>query len=115
MKCIVSLLGRLAADPELVQLPDGRRVAVLAVTTEETWTDEGGARRSRPTTHRVVVRQSGRAKAAARDLRAGDLVDVTGTLAYPSSIPGAPDQLEIQIRAAFHTLLFVDARAGLDA
>lgn len=112
MKCLVSLLGRLAADPELVQLQDGRRVAVLAVTTEETWTDEEGARRARPTTHRVVIRQSGRAKAAARDLRAGDLVDLTGTLVYPGEAAGQTAQVEIQVRAAFHTLLFVETSAG---
>lgn len=109
MKCIVNLLGHLAADPQIETLPDGRRIAVLRVVTQETWTDEAGERRSRPTTHRVVVRQTGRVKAIARILKAGALVDVTGALAYPGAGPSAPDQAEIQVRAAFHTILFVES------
>lgn len=109
MKCTVNLLGRLDRDPVLERQHGSQQAAILYVVTEETWRDtDSGERRSRPTTHRVVVRQSGRAKAAARDLKAGDLVDVTGTLAYLPRQPGGGPAVEIQIRAPSHGLLFVE-------
>lgn len=109
MKCTVNLLGRLDCDPVIERLAGGQQAAILYIVTQETWRDaESGARRSRPTTHRVVVRQSGRAKAAARELKAGDLIDVAGTLAYPPRQAGGGPAAEIQVRAPSHVLLFVD-------
>jgi single-stranded DNA-binding protein len=106
MRCTVSLLGVVDEDPEIENRGDGKALARLWVTTTESWRDQAsGERRQRPTRHLVIVKQSGVAKAVARQVRKGALVDVVGTLAYE---PGSKAGAEIHVRAPSHSILFVD-------
>lgn len=107
MKCVVNLLGHVTDDPHLIEA-GGKTWAVFHVlTTEERRDPVTGERTpSRGMIHRVVVRQSGTAKAIGRRLQRGQLVDVTGTLAPSDDGPGAA--FEIQVRAGSHTVIFVN-------
>ena len=56
----VTLIGHLAADPDIRHLNDGKRVASFAIATNDHWTDrQTGERKSRAEFHRVVTFNEG--------------------------------------------------------
>lgn len=56
----VTLIGHLAADPDIRHLNDGKQVASFALATNDHWTDKAtGERKSRAEFHRVVTFNEG--------------------------------------------------------
>jgi single-strand DNA-binding protein len=52
----VKLIGYLGADPEIRQLPDGKKVASFSVATSEGWTDkESGEKKQKTEWHKISV------------------------------------------------------------
>ncbi len=50
----VTLIGRLARDPEVRTTTTGQTVATLTVVTNFTWTDQAGVKQERPEFHTCV-------------------------------------------------------------
>jgi single-strand DNA-binding protein len=51
----VTLLGRLARDPELKSLPTGKSVATFAVATGRMWNDANGQKQQQTEFHNIVM------------------------------------------------------------
>ncbi len=78
----VILLGRLGADPEIRQLPNGDSVASIRLATSEQWRDTNtGEKRERTEWHSVVVFDPAKVKVIEQYLKKGALVLVQGGLA----------------------------------
>lgn len=52
---LVILLGRLGADPEVKNLPNGATVATFNLATSEVWVDKEGQKKERTEWHSIVV------------------------------------------------------------
>jgi single-strand DNA-binding protein len=113
MRCQVELVGRLSEDPDLRTYPNGDRLALLTVATEDGWQDrQTGERKVRTTWHTVRVSKLGVVKAVGRDLARGDLVMVVGALRYSEWIDDQQIRrrtAEIVVKAADHVVLFLGA------
>jgi single-strand DNA-binding protein len=78
----VDLVGNLGQDPELRTFPDGGKIATLSIATTERWRDKStGEQREATEWHRVVIRNQHVADWAAKALRKGQTVVVSGKLA----------------------------------
>ena len=117
MRCHIELIGRLSADPEFRDLPNGDRHAILSVQTTEGWRDRAtGERKMRYTWHDVRVSKAGLVKAIDRSLSAGDLVFLSGSLRYSEwtdSLQVRRKTAEIAVKAPEHQLIFLSV-AGQD-
>lgn len=111
MRCQVELVGRLSEEPDLRAYPNGDRLALLTVVTEEGWQDrQTGERKVRTTWHTVRVSKLGVVKAIGRALAGGDLVMVVGALRYSEWIDDQQTHrrtAEIVVKAADHQVLFL--------
>jgi single-strand DNA-binding protein len=77
----VTLVGRLARDPELKNLPNGKQVANFSVACEETWKDKSsGEKKTRTEWVRVVCWNEQLNKIIESYLRQGSLVFIRGKL-----------------------------------
>jgi len=75
----VILIGNVGADPELRYTPSGAGVTNFNMATNESWTDNNGARQERTEWHRIVV--WGRlAEICNQYLRKGSKVYIEGRL-----------------------------------
>lgn len=75
----VILIGNVGADPELRYTPSGAAVSNFNIATNESWTDNSGARQERTEWHRIVA--WGRlAEICNQYLRKGSRVYVEGKL-----------------------------------
>jgi single-strand DNA-binding protein len=115
MRCYIELLGRIDRDPEIHRRADDR-FAVLNLATEETWHDRAsGEQRTRSTWHIVRVTKAGVVKAIERELRAGALVFVAGSLRYSDWTDGQGTvrrTAEVVVRAPEHQLIFLHPASG---
>lgn len=75
----VTLVGRLGAEPEVRQTPNGSDVANLSVATKKRWVDKAGAVQERTTWHKCVC-WAQMAQMAAQILAKGSLVYLDGEL-----------------------------------
>lgn len=75
----VTLLGRLARDPELKSLPTGKSVATFAVATGRVWTDPQGQKQQQSEFHNIVM-WGKMAEVAHQYLRKGSRIYVEGRL-----------------------------------
>ena len=82
MKCKVQLIGRLGAEPEIANLPNGNQVATLNIATEEFWKDRQGQGQKRTTWHRVKFWAEGTIGYISRNITKGQLVEIEGTFRY---------------------------------
>ena len=77
----VIILGRLGADPETRNFPNGGRVVSLRVATSETWRDkQSGERKERTEWHSVSIFNEALGKIAEQYLRKGSEVYLEGQL-----------------------------------
>ena len=77
----VTLLGNLAADPEVRHTQQGLPIANLRVATSESWKDKrSGERKEKTEFHRVVIFSEGLAKIAEQYLKKGSKVYLEGQL-----------------------------------
>lgn len=77
----VIIVGRMAADPEVRNLPSGGKVVNMSVVTNEQWRDKNsGERKERAEFHRVVIFSEGLAKVAEQYLKKGSKVYIEGQL-----------------------------------
>lgn len=51
----VTIIGRLAQDPEVRTTPSGQTVASFSVVTNYTWTDQQGQKQEKPEFHNIVA------------------------------------------------------------
>jgi single-strand DNA-binding protein len=113
MRCQVELIARLSEDPDLRTYPNGDRLALLTVATEEGWQDrQTGERKVRTTWHTVRISKLGVVKAIGRDLARGDLVMIIGTLRYSEWVDNQQTHrrtAEIVVKAADHQIIFLRA------
>lgn len=75
----VTILGRLARDPELRSLPTGKSVASFAVATGRMWTDQNGQKQQQTEFHNVVL-WGKMGEVANQYLRKGSRIYVEGRL-----------------------------------
>lgn len=77
----VIILGRLGADPEVRNLPNGGKVVNLSVATSESWKDKNsGERKEKTEWHRVVIFGEGLTRVAESYLKKGSNVYLEGSL-----------------------------------
>lgn len=77
----VILVGRLGADPEVRNMPNGGKVVNLSVATSERWKDKNsGEQREKTEWHRVVIFSEGLARVAESYLKKGSNVYLEGSL-----------------------------------
>ena len=77
----VIILGRLGADPETRNFPNGGRVVSLRVATSETWRDkQSGERKERTEWHSVSISNEALGNIAEQYLRKGSEVYLEGQL-----------------------------------
>ena len=77
----VIILGRLGADPETRNFPNGGQVVSLRVATSETWRDkQSGERKERTEWHSVSIFNEALGKIAEQYLRKGSEVYLEGQL-----------------------------------
>ena len=77
----VIILGRLGADPETRNFPNGGRVVSMRVATSETWRDkQSGERKERTEWHSVSIFNEPLGKIAEQYLRKGSEVYLEGQL-----------------------------------
>ena len=113
MRCQVELVGRLSESPDLRAYPNGDRLALLTVATEDSWQDrQTGERKVRTTWHTVRVSKRGVVKAVDRNLAKGDLVMIVGSLRYSEWVDDQQTRrrtAEIVVKAPDHHILFLSA------
>lgn len=71
------VIGNLGSDPEVHTFPDGQIQTTLSVATDESFKDKQGNKVEQTEWHRVVLR-GGQAEVAAKYLRKGSQVYVSG-------------------------------------
>lgn len=77
----VCLLGRLGAEPKIMNTQSGTKIAALNLATSDTWKDkETGERKERTEWHSVVIYNPNFASIAERYLKKGSLVYLEGSL-----------------------------------
>lgn len=115
MRCYIELVGRLSAQPDIRDLPNGDKVAILTVVTEETWIDRASSeRQTRSTWHTVRVAKLGIVKAIQRQLSIDALVLVVGSLRYSEWTDAQNVRrrtAEVVVKGADHQLIFLTLAA----
>lgn len=77
----VIILGRLGADPEVRNFPNGGKVVNMRVATSETWKDKNsGDRKERTEWHQIAIFNEALGKIAEQYLRKGSEVYIEGQL-----------------------------------
>lgn len=76
---LLTIIGRLGADPELRYTPTGVPVCSFDVATDRTWNNDQGQKQTETTWHRVTVWRK-RAEVCAQYLSKGKMVLVTGSV-----------------------------------
>ena len=76
---LLTIIGRLGADPELRYTPAGVPVCSFNVATDRTWNNDQGIKQTETTWHRVTVWRK-RAEVCAQYLSKGKMVLVTGSV-----------------------------------
>jgi single-strand DNA-binding protein len=77
----VILIGRLGADPEARNFPNGGKVVNLRLATSESWRDKAsGERKERTEWHTVAIFNEGLGRIAEQYLRKGSKVYIEGQL-----------------------------------
>jgi single-strand DNA-binding protein len=80
----VTLLGRLARDPEIRSLDSGDQVATFAVATTDTWKNRAGEPQERGQFHPVVIWNQALIEATVPHLKKGSRVLLEGALEHRS-------------------------------
>jgi single-strand DNA-binding protein len=80
----VTLLGRLARDPEIRSTSTGDRVASFALATTDTWRDGDGQRQEKSQFHPVVIWNQALIEATVPHLKKGSRVLLEGSLEHRS-------------------------------
>lgn len=78
----VILIGRIGQDPEIKDLTDGVRVAILSLVTETRWKTKQGEKKSKSEWHKVVTFELNNINYCENFIKKGDLVMVEGNLTY---------------------------------
>ena len=52
----VQLIGRLGQDPEIVNFPDGNKMAKFSIATDDSYKDKDGKKVDRAYWHNIIVR-----------------------------------------------------------
>ena len=76
---LLTIIGRLGADPELRYTPAGVPVCSFNVATDRTWNNDQGQKQVETTWHRVTVWRK-HAEVCAQYLSKGKMVLVTGSV-----------------------------------
>ena len=76
---LLTIIGRLGADPELRYTPTGTAVCSFNVATDRTWNNDQGVKQVETTWHRVTVWRK-HAEVCAQYLSKGKMVLVTGSV-----------------------------------
>ena len=77
----VIILGRLGADPEVRNFPNGGQVVNLRIATSETWKDkQSGERKERTEWHQIAIFNEPLGKIAEQYLRKGSEVYIEGKI-----------------------------------
>lgn len=76
----VTLLGRMARDPEIKTFQDGGSLANLRVITSRYWRDKSGEMKEQVQGHNVVIRIPKIASKMGENLKKGQLVYIEGSL-----------------------------------
>ena len=76
---LLTIIGRLGADPELRYTPAGVPVCSFNVATDKTWSNDQGQKQTETTWHRVTVWRK-HAEVCAQYLSKGKMVLVTGSV-----------------------------------
>ena len=76
---LLTIIGRLGADPELRYTPAGVPVCSFDVATDKTWNNDQGQKQTETTWHRVTVWRK-QAETCAQYLSKGKMVLVTGSV-----------------------------------
>lgn len=76
---LLTIIGRLGADPELRYTPAGVPVCSFDVATDRTWNNDQGVKQVETTWHRVTVWRK-HAEVCAQYLSKGKMVLVTGSV-----------------------------------
>jgi single-strand DNA-binding protein len=75
------ILGRLGADPEVRNFPNGGQVVNLRIATSETWKDkQSGERKERTEWHQIAIFNEPLGKIAEQYLRKGSEVYIEGKI-----------------------------------
>jgi single-strand DNA-binding protein len=80
----ITLLGRLARDPEIRSLDSGDQVATFAVATTDTWKNRAGEPQERSQFHPVVIWNQALIEATVPHLKKGSRVLLEGALEHRS-------------------------------
>lgn len=78
----VTLLGRLAKDPDVKTFQDGNSLVNIRLITSRTWKDKDGNLQEQVQGHNVVIKVSAIAKSIGEMVKKGHLLYVEGTLEY---------------------------------
>ncbi|MFN8444104.1 MAG: single-stranded DNA-binding protein [Caldilineaceae bacterium] len=76
---MLTIVGRLGADPEMRYTSSGTPVCSFSVATDRVWNNEQGVRQEETTWHRVTTWRK-QAETCAQYLTKGSMVMVTGTV-----------------------------------
>lgn len=77
----VILVGNIGRDPEIRTLPDGRKVANLALATSETWRDKAtGEKKEKTEWHRIVIFSEGLVRIVEEYVKKGSKLYLEGAL-----------------------------------
>jgi len=76
----VTLIGRLARDPESRMMANGGKVVNMTVVTSERWNDRDGNKQEKAEFHRCVVFNEKLADVCVKYLKKGALISLTGQL-----------------------------------
>lgn len=79
---VISLIGNIAAAPEIKTLDDGRKVASLRLCTNESWKDDKGERQEKATWHNITVWNPGLIEKVLPHMSGGDYIFVEGKMTY---------------------------------
>lgn len=75
----VQLIGRLGQDPEIVNFPDGNKIAKFSMATDDSYKDKDGQKVERTYWHNVVVR-GGLVKVVENYVSKGQEIAIEGKL-----------------------------------
>ena len=78
---ILSLIGRLGADPEIKQMSNGKSLATLSLATSQSWKDKAtGEKKEKTEWHRIVVFNEGLVNVVQQYLKKGAQIYVEGQI-----------------------------------
>ena len=106
----VMLIGRLGADPDVRNIPDGTNIARISIATNEVWRDKSGNLQERTEWHKVVFFGQ-QATTIGEWTKKGSKIYVEGSLRTDKwQDKSGNDRYTTEIRARSFT--FLDTRGG---